>query len=148
MSPGVQKQPPRLLDQVRQSARLRHFSHKTEKSYIYYIRSFILFHQKRHPREMGIDEIHIFLSHLAIDKQIAASTQNVALSALLFLYQHVLSIDLPYIDNIERALKPARLPTVFSHSEVAKILDNMSRGHLLTASFLGFGVLLLCISSH
>lgn len=86
MSPGVQKQSPRLLDQVRQSARLRHFSRKPEKSYIYYIRSFILFHQKCHPREMGVDEIHAYLSHLAIDKQVAASTQNVALSALLFLY--------------------------------------------------------------
>ena len=97
---------------------------------------------------MGVDETRAYLSHLAIDKQVAASTLNVAVNALLFLYQHVLSIDLPYIDNINRARKPERLPTVFSRSEVAKIVDNMNGGHLLTASFLGFGALLLCISSH
>lgn len=148
MSSGVQKQSPRLRDQVRQSARLRHLSRKTEKSYIYYIRSFILFHQKRHPREMRVDGICAYLSHLAIDQQVAASTQNVALSALLFLYQYVLLIDLPYIDKIERALKPERLPTVVSRSEVAKILDNMSGVHLLMARFLGFGVLRLCIASY
>ncbi|MEM9217011.1 MAG: phage integrase N-terminal SAM-like domain-containing protein [Cyanobacteria bacterium P01_F01_bin.150] len=95
-----QSQKPRLLDQVRQSIRLRHFSLKTEKSYIYYIRDFILFHQKRHPSEMGVDEIRAYLSHLAIDRQVAASTQNVALSALLFLYKQVLELELPYIDNI------------------------------------------------
>lgn len=131
MSPGVQKQPPRLLDQIRQSARLRHFSRKTEKPYIYYIRSFILFHQKHHPREMGVDEIRAYLSHLAIDKQVAASTQNVAVRTLLFLYHHVLSIDLPYIDDSRRARNPERLPTVFSHSEVAKILDNIECGPLV-----------------
>ncbi len=85
---------------------------------------------------MGVDEIRAYLSHLAIDKQVASSTQNVALSALLFLYKHVLSIDLPYIDNIERARKPARLPTVFSRSEVSRILDNMGGVHLLMASLL------------
>ena len=82
----TQSQRPRLLDQVRQSMRLRHFSLKTEKSYIYYIRDFILFHQKRHPKEMGVDEIRAYLSHLAIKRKVAASTQNVALSAVLFLY--------------------------------------------------------------
>lgn len=81
MPPSLEKQPPRLLDQVRQSARLRHFSHKTEKSYIHYIRAFILFHNKRHPREMGVPEIRAYLSHLAIEKHVAASTQTVALSA-------------------------------------------------------------------
>ena len=78
----TQPQQPRLLDQVRQSMRLRHFSLKTEKSYIYYIRDFILFHQKRHPKEMGVDEIRAYLSHLAIKRKVAASTQNVALSAV------------------------------------------------------------------
>ncbi len=136
MSSAAEHQPPRLLDQVRQSARLRHFSRKTEKSYIYYIRAFILFHQKRHPRDMGVNEIRAYLSHLAIDKNVAASTQNVALSALLFLYKHVLLIDLPYIDNIERARKPARLPTVFSRSEVTRILEKMGGVHLLMASLL------------
>jgi hypothetical protein len=88
-------QPPRLMDQVRQAARLRHFSPKTEKSYLYYIHEFILFHNKRHPLEMGVPEIRAYLAHLAIQKNVAASTQNVALSALLFLCKHVFCLDLP-----------------------------------------------------
>jgi site-specific recombinase XerD len=88
-----QSQPPRLLDQVRQTLRLKHFSLKTEKSYIQYIRDYILFHDKRHPKEMGVDEIRAYLSHLAIERKVAASTQTVALSALLFLYRQVLQID-------------------------------------------------------
>lgn len=86
-------QPPRLLDRVRQAIRLKHFSLKTEKSYLYYIKDFILFHNKRHPREMGVEEIRAYLSHLAIERNVAASTQNVALSALLFLYRQVLELD-------------------------------------------------------
>ena len=86
-------QPPRLLDRVRQAIRLKHFSLKTEKSYLYYIKDFILFHNKRHPREMGVEEIRAYLSHLAIDRNVAASTQKVALSALLFLYRQVLELD-------------------------------------------------------
>lgn len=80
-------QPPRLLNQVRESIRLKHFSLSTEKSYVYYIRDFILFHDKRHPKEMGSSEIRAYLSHLAVDRHVAASTQTVALSALLFLYR-------------------------------------------------------------
>ncbi len=80
-------QSPRLLERVRQVARLFHFSSKTEKSYLYYIKDFILFHHKRHPREMSVAEIRAYLSHLAIEKNVAASTQNLALSALLFLYR-------------------------------------------------------------
>lgn len=90
-------QPPRLLDRVRQAIRLKHFSLKTEKSYLYYIKDFILFHNKRYPREMGVEEIRAYLSHLAIERNVAALTQNVALSALLFLYRQVLELDLPYI---------------------------------------------------
>ncbi|MEO1149282.1 MAG: site-specific integrase, partial [Cyanobacteria bacterium J06638_22] len=102
--------PPRLLDQVREVARLKHFSLATEKSYVYYIRDFILFHNKQHPKEMGAPEIRAYLSHLAIQRNVAASTQTVALSALLFLYRQVLDIELPYIENIERARRPQRLP--------------------------------------
>ena len=116
---------PRLLDQVRQAIRLKHFSLKTEKSYIYYIRDFILFHNKRHPIEMGVDEIRSYLSHLAIERRVAASTQNVALSSLLFLYTPVLQIELPYIDNIDRAKTPQRLPVVFTQSEVKQILAHL-----------------------
>lgn len=78
----LQPQPPRLLDQVKQTLRLKHFSLKTEKSYVHYIREFILFHNKQHPREMGVAEIRAYLSHLAVEKNVAASTQTVALSAL------------------------------------------------------------------
>ena len=127
---------PRLMDQVRQTARLKHFSPKTIKSYLYYIHDFILFHNKQHPNELGADEIRAYLSHLAIRKNVAASTQNVALSSLLFLYKQVLSIDLPYIDNIERARVPSRLPVVFTEEEVVKILAQMDGVHHLMASLL------------
>jgi integrase len=129
-------QPPRLLDQVKSVARLKHFSIKTEKSYLYYIRDFILFHNKRHPKEMGVEEIRAYLSHLAVERHVAASTQNVALSALLFLYRQVLSIDLPYIDSIERANRPVRLPVVLTRTEVKAILAHFSGVNHLTASLL------------
>lgn len=140
----TQPQKPRLLDQVRQSMRLRHFSLKTEKSYIYYIRDFILFHQKRHPREMGVDEIRAYLSHLAINRKVAASTQNVALSALLFLYKQVLELELPYIDNIERAQTPKRLPVVFTKDEVKQILCRLDGvNHLIVSLLYGSGMRLM-----
>ncbi len=131
-----QPQPPRLLDQVRQFMRLRHFSLKTEKSYLHYIRDFILFHRKRHPREIGADEIRAYLSHLAIERQVAASTQTVALSALLFLYRQVLAIELPDIDDIERAKRPERLPVVFTRTEVKLILAYLNGVYPLIASLL------------
>ena len=83
----TEPQQPRLLERVRNTLRLKHMSLKTEKSYVYYIKQFILFHHKRHPREMGVEEIRAYLSHLAVDKNVAASTQNVARNALLFLYK-------------------------------------------------------------
>ena len=129
-------QPPRLLDQVRQAIRFKHYSLKTEKSYVHYIRDFILFHQKRHPRDMGASEIRAYLSHLAVNQNVAASTQNVALSALLFLYRHVLEIELPYIGEIERAKKPQRLPVVFTRSEVKAILAHLDGIHHLLVSLL------------
>jgi len=110
----TEPQPPRLLDQARQVMRLKHFSLKAEKSYIYYIRDFIVFHNKRHPREMGVAEIRAYLSHLAVEKNVAVSTQNIAQNSLLFLYQQVLQINLPDIDGIERAQRPQRVPVVFS----------------------------------
>jgi len=84
MSASSNSQPPRLLDQVKQVMRLKHYSLRTEQSYVYYIRPYILFHNKRHPQEMGVDEIRAYRSHLAVEKNVAASTQNVALSAVLF----------------------------------------------------------------
>ena len=137
-------QSPRLLERVRQVARLLHFSPKTEKSYLYYIKDFILFHHQRHPREMSVAEIRAYLSHLAIKKNVAASTQNVALSALLFLYRQVLGIELPDIDNIERPKRPARLPVVFTRSEVKAILAHLDGVHHLMANLLyGSGLRLI-----
>lgn len=141
-------QPPRLMDQARQVARLKHFSSRTEKSYLYYIHDFILFHNKQHPKDMGVAEIRAYLAHLAIRKNVAASTQNVALSALLFLYKQVLFMDLPYIGNIERARRPARLPVVFTQDEIHSILARMGGVHYLMASLLyGSGLRLTeCLS--
>ena len=107
-------QKPRLLDEVRAVCRMRHLSLRTEQAYIAWIRRYIFFHHKRHPREMSEPEIRQFISHLAVEGRITASTQTVALSALLFLYRDVLKIDLKYISDIERARKPKRLPTVFT----------------------------------
>ncbi len=114
---------PKLLDQVRAIARLKHLSLKTEQAYVNYIRRFILFHEKRHPAEMGADEVRQFLTHLAVERQVAASTQNVALNALLFLYRDVLEIALPLIDGVVRAKLPKRLPVVFTRAEVEAILS-------------------------
>ena len=105
---------PRLLDRVRDSIRVRHYSLRTGQTYIQWIRRFILFHQKRHPDEMGKVEIEAFLTYLAVNRKVAASTQNQALSAILFLYQKVLDHKLDWLDNVIRAKRPKRLPVVMS----------------------------------
>lgn len=135
---------PRLLDQVRNVARVKHFSLSTERAYVSWIRRFILFHHKRHPIEMAESEIREFISHLAVDAKISASTQTVALSALLFLYRDVLKRDLLYVANIERA-KPARkLPVVFTRKEVQSVLARLDGTHHLIASLLyGSGLRLM-----
>ncbi|GBO53665.1 integron integrase IntIPac [Pseudanabaena sp. lw0831] len=102
--------------------RLKHMSRSTEKSYLHYILDYIYFHNKRHPHEMGVDEIRQYLSHLAVNKNVAASTQNIALSALLFVYRQVLKSDIPDIDNIERAKRPKRLPVVLTRHEIQRVL--------------------------
>src|SRR5262245_14669082 len=109
---------PRLLDRVRDALRVRHYSRKTEKTYTGWIRRFILFHGKRHPREMGAAEVTRYLSTLATAGQVAASTQNQALRALLFLYRDVLGVDLPWLDEVVRARRPTRLPVVLTRDEV------------------------------
>jgi integron integrase len=114
--------PPKLLDQVVAKIRFKHYSRRTELSYAHWIKRYILFHGKRHPREMGAVEIESFLSALATDRNVSASTQNLALSAILFLYKEVLEINLPWLDNIIRAKKPKRLPTVLSEAEVKRLL--------------------------
>ncbi len=136
--------PQPLLDQVRAAIRLRHYSIRTEEAYVYNVRRFILFHQKRHPREMGVDEIRQYLSHLALDNHVAASTQNVALAALLFLYHEVLGIALPLIEGVERAKRPRRIPVVLSPEEIERVLMQLSGAHHLMASLLyGAGLRLM-----
>ena len=118
---GVAK-PLKLMDQVRHAIRLRHYSIRTERAYVYWISRYIRFNGMRHPREMGAGEVTAYLSHLAAERDVAASTQQQALSALLFLYKVVLEIDLPWLTDLVRPKKPARLPTVLNESEVQRIL--------------------------
>jgi integron integrase len=113
---------PKLLDEVRAVARMRHLSLRTEQAYTNWIRRFILFHKKRHPAEMNEAEIREFISDLAVNGGISASTQTVALSALLFLYRDVLKKELPYVSNIERAQRRKKLPVVFARDEVRRVL--------------------------
>src|SRR5262245_3900409 len=117
--------PPRLLDQVRAKLRLLHYAIRTERAYVDWIRRFILFHHKRHPRAMGAIEVEAFLTHLAVPARVAASTQNQALAALLFLYHKVLDIELPALDAV-RAKRSKRLPVVLSTNEVRAVLDGMT----------------------
>ncbi|MDO5654130.1 MAG: integron integrase [Brachymonas sp.] len=112
----------RLLDQVRNRCRVLHYSLRTEKAYVDWIRRFVLFHNKRHPLEMGAAEVEAFLTHLAVERNVSASTQNQALAALLFLYQQVLGQELPWLNDVTRAKKPQRLPTVLNRLEVQQLL--------------------------
>jgi integron integrase len=128
--------PPKLLDRVRAANRLRHGSRSTEKSYIGWIRRFILFHGKRHPAEMGAPEVARFLSSLAVEGKVAASTQNQALSALLFLYRYVLQQDLPWLDDIVRARRPKHLPVVLTRDEVRAVISRMEGAARLMATLL------------
>ena len=134
----------KLLDQVRDLIRLRHYSIRTEEAYSRWIKEYILYHQKRHPSQMGEHEVSEFLSNLALKRQVAASTQNQALSAILFLYRDVLKQPLDCIDNVERAKKPSRLPVVFTREEVRAILAQLNRSKWLMASLLyGSGLRLM-----
>lgn len=136
--------PPRLLDRVCAAIRARHYSQRTEKAYVYWVRRYILFHAKRHPETLGAAEVESFLSALAMQGKAAASTQNQALAALLFLYREVLRMELPWIDGIVRAKSPGRLPTVLSRDEVALVLGQMRGTPLVMATLLyGAGLRLL-----
>ena len=127
---------PKLLDQVRNLMRMLHLSYKTERAYVSYIRDFILFHDKRHPKDMGVSEIRAYLTHLAVDKNVAASTQNVAFNAILFLYKQVLEIQLPLIDGVLRAKRPQRLPSVFTPGEAKSIIAELKGTPYLIVSLL------------
>jgi integron integrase len=114
--------PPRLLDVMREALRVRHYSLRTEQQYVNWVRRFLRFHHHRHPREMGPAEVSGFLTHLAVDGQVSASTQNQALSALLFLYRDVLMLSLPWLDDVVRAKPSKHLPVVLTRQEVATLL--------------------------
>ena len=134
----------KLLDQVRETIRRKHYSLRTEATYVDWIKRYIFFHGKRHPTEMGGREMEQYLSHLAVDKKVAASTQNQALSALVFLYREVLKQDFEWMDNLERAKKPARLPVVLTENEVRQILAHLDGRNWLMASLLyGAGLRLM-----
>ncbi len=136
--------PPKLLDLVRDRLRLKHYSYATEKLYVHWVKRFILFHGKRHPKDMGAEEVEAFLTHLAVEGQVAASTQNQALSALLFLYKEVLNVDLPWLENVVRAKRPQRLPVVLTRAEVREILVRMTGVYGLMATLLyGTGMRLM-----
>jgi integron integrase len=124
--PQSQLQPPRLLEHMRAVLRARHYSLRTEDTYLGWVKRFILFHGKRHPRDMGLQEVQQFLSHLAVAGHVAASTQSQALSAILFLYQQVLKQDIGWLHDIVRAKQPQRLSVVLTQDEVAKVLRQLS----------------------
>lgn len=128
--------PPKLLDQVRGKIRLKHYSIRTEQAYLDWIKRFILHFDKRYPSEMGGVEVEVFLTHLAVERNVSASTQNQAKSALLFLYKEVLGSELPWLDKVEQAKTPKRLPTVLTKSEVQAVLSRLSGTHWLIASLL------------
>ena len=135
---------PRLLDLVRQAVRTRHYSRSTEKAYVAWTRRFILYHGKRHPAEMGTLEIGQFLTHLATQSKVSASTQNQAFAALLFLYRHVLGQDLDSLQGVVRAKGPLRLPVVLSRREVAAVLGRIRGTVWLMASLMyGSGLRLM-----
>lgn len=127
----VESAPPlqavRLLDQVRERIRYKHYSYRTEQQYVYWVRAFVRFHGVRHPREMGAAEVERFLTWLAAERKVAVSTHKQALSALIFLYRHVLGVDLPWLADFERPKTPVRLPTVLSREEINRVLSAMER---------------------
>jgi site-specific recombinase XerD len=125
-----------LLDQVRDKIRLKHYSTRTEQGYTDWIKRYILHFGKRHPREMGAPEVEQFLTYLAVNGRVSASTQNQARCALLFLYKEVLAVELPWLDNVEQAKAPKRLPVVLNREEIQAILSRLNGTNWLIASLL------------
>ena len=131
-----QSRPKKLLDRVRDAIRLKHYSYRTEETYVQWIRRYILFHNKRHPKDMGVPEIEAFLTHLAVKRHVAASTQNQALCALIFLYKQVLQLPLDERIDAIRAKRSRRLPTVLTVEEVRSVIQQMSGVHRLIVQLL------------
>jgi len=141
---AVSQDSPKLLDRLRAEIRVRHYSLRTEQAYVDWVRRFILFHGKRHPKDLGAEEVRDFLSHLAVDRNVSASTQNQAKSALLFLYREVLKIELPWLDEVIAAKAAKRLPVVLTQVEARELLGAMSGTMGLIAALLyGTGMRLL-----
>jgi len=130
------KSKPRLLDQLRGELRIRHYSYRTEQAYAQWVKRFIIFHNKRHPAEMGEPEIRQFLNHLAVNRNVAAATQNQALCALVFLYRNVIKAELGEFSEVVWAKRPKRLPVVFTRCEVGRILNAMTGTYKLMAMLL------------
>ncbi len=126
----------RLFDVTREKMRTRHMAYRTEQAYLQWIRRYIAFHQRRHPRDLGAAEVEQFLTYLAVERKVAAATQSQALQALLFLYRHVLAIDLPWLENVTRATRPRRLPVVLRRAEVRTMLGQLEGTQWLVASLL------------
>ncbi|MEZ4599011.1 MAG: integron integrase [Syntrophotaleaceae bacterium] len=143
-SPSDKNQPPKLLDLLKQALRVRHYSPRTEKTYCEWVKRYIFFHNVRHPAEMAEPEINAFLTHLAVKTKVSASTQNQALSALLFLYRHVLGKEIGELGEIIRAKKPKRLPVVMTREEVREVLNCLEGDRKLMAGLLyGAGLRLM-----
>lgn len=136
MHPSPSGPPRTLFAAVREQIRLRHYSLRTERTYIAWMRRFIQFCGGRHPRELGAVEITTFLTHLAVDLKVASSTQNQALQSLLFLYRDVLQLDLPHLTELVRATRPHRLPVVLSRDEVRRIFSHLHGGSRLIVGLL------------
>ena len=134
--PHHQSNPPRLLDQVRLLCRQKHFSPKTEQSYVYWIRQFIIFNQKQHPRDMGQGEIEKYLNHLANQRRVSASTQSSALNAIAFLYRDVLDLPMPYLEKLRRIKRHKTLPVIMSKQEVIATFDRMQGTTRLMATLI------------
>jgi len=135
---------PGLLAVARQRMRTRHLALRTEQAYLHWIQRYVAFHVRRHPRDLGAREVEQFLTHLAVHRNVSAATQNQALQALLFLYRHVLEIELPWLDNITRASRPKRRPVVLSRTEVHAVLTQLEGTSWLIAHLLyGSGLRLM-----
>jgi integron integrase len=136
--------PARLMDAFRSEIRLRHYSFRTQKAYVAWVLRYIRFHGKRHPKDLDGDAVRAYLSHLATDRHVAPATQAQALSAILFLYKRVLNVDLPWIDNVVRAHRPKRLPTVLDKAETHRVIAHLRGDYWLIAGLLyGSGLRLL-----
>lgn len=125
----IERHPPKLLDQVRQKIHFLHYSRQTEKAYVHWIRRYILFHNKRHPKDMRGEELSSFLNYLVNKENVSASTQNQALTAIIFLYKQILNIDVGEIPEFQYARKPKRLPVVLTQNEVKRVFEFLNEPH-------------------